>query len=477
MTVLTSHRPNRPLIWPDSVLAIQDWLLETDQPVYIVGGAVRDAYLHRPIHDLDLVTPTDAIGLGRRMADHFDGDVYIMDRERDVVRVLTESQMQGKLVIDIARFRGDNLFADLVDRDFTFNAMAVDMRGDLNMLIDPLEGEKDLIEKVIRTCAKTALDDDPARALRAIRQSVQFTARIEPKTRQAIRDVTSRLNEVSSERIRDEFFKLLGVDKPTAALRAAETLGLLRYVIPETDWFRDDQDGWQYTLQTVEKLSNIVRTISPKRTDLTAAVFDLGMVVMSLDMFRGELQDHLAAEWPNERQHKDLLLFGALLHHLDRADESVSGEMAERLAVDLRLSNPEKQRLVTMIRYRQWPGAFIGEPSDLDMHRFWQQLDVAGIDVCLLYLASYLASAGTNLKQDDWLIQLACVQTLFHAYFKRHDDVVAPPSVIDGTQLMEVLNLEPGPQIGQLLNSIREAQVTGAVKSMEDALNLARQQL
>ena len=477
MTALTPRRPNRPLIWPDSVLDLQDWLLEADQPVYIVGGAVRDAYLHRSIHDLDLATPTNAIGLGRRLADQFDGDVYIMDHERDVVRVLTETPMQGKLVIDIARFRGDDLFADLVDRDFTFNAMAVDMRGDLNMLIDPLDGEKDLSEKVIRACAETAIQDDPVRALRAIRQSVQFTARIEPETREALRDVAARLNEASPERIRDEFFKLLAVNKPTAALRAAETLGLLRYVVPEVDVIRDDQDGWQYTLQTVEKLYNILLTISPKRTDLTAAVFDLGMVVMSLDVYRTELQDHIAAEWPNERQHGTLLLFGALLHHLDREDESVNVEIAERLAVDLRLSNPEKQRLGTMIRYRQWPAAFTDEPSDLDMHRYWRQLGSAGIDVCLLYLASYLARTGTDLKQDDWLIQLERVQTLCHAYFKRHDEVIAPPSVIDGNQLMEALNLEPGPQIGQLLDVIREAQVTGDVTSMDDALELARQQL
>src|SRR5690606_23960871 len=117
--------------------------------------------------------------------------------------------MDGLLVFDVASLRGPDLLADLSDRDFTLNAMAVDLNGDLGMLIDPLGGENDSIGRMIRQCGPDSLPSDPLRALRAVRQSVQLGARIEKETLAAGRSVVPRLRDVSPERVRDEFFRIL----------------------------------------------------------------------------------------------------------------------------------------------------------------------------------------------------------------------------------------------------------------------------
>jgi tRNA nucleotidyltransferase/poly(A) polymerase len=473
--LLTPRDPLRPLWWSDAVLDLQDTLSNDDSPIYIVGGAVRDAFLHRPIHDLDIATPNSAIRLGKKIANALKGDFYVLDEERDVARAIAET-IDGRLEIDVARFRAEDLLSDLQDRDFTINAMAVDLKADISQLIDPLNGEDDLLKRIIRRCSDHSMSDDPIRALRAVRQSIQFKGRIEPETLKDIRSVANRLTDTSPERVRDEFFKLLDGTKPASALRVADTLGLLAQIIPEIEGLRDlalpppSIDGWSHTLATIEKLHGILHTISPHRTDETAAVFDFGMVVMALDVYRSKLQAHLGRKFPNDRSYAAVLLLAALLHHAPLHD-------AEARAEALRLSNDEKKRLIAIVQHHDLIMNMPRMLSDLDIHRFWHGLGESGVDICLFTLADHLGAAGNELKQDVWIALIDYVKVLLDAYYVRYDEVVAPPQLLDGNRLMSELGLEPGPQIGKLLDDIREGQVMGEVQSAEDALNIARRSL
>lgn len=478
MTSLTPRQPRRPLIWPDAVLDLADLLSLTDDEVFIVGGAVRDAYLHRPLKDLDLITPRDAIRLARRLANYFHGDFFVMDAERDVARALVTTP-QGRLNIDVARLRADTLYDDLLDRDFTINAMAVDLRDGLDLLIDPLEGETDLNNRLIRRCAPDALANDPIRALRAVRQSVQLGCRITPETLADIRAQAGRLYaEVSPERVRDEFFKLLGGTKPVAALRVADALGLLSEIVPVVS-ARKAADAWQTTLLRVEKLERLLMAISPARTDETAANFELGIAVMGLDRFRSSLQAHLAATWPNDRPHTALLLLAALLLPVTAGETVALAPLVEAL----RLSNAEEKRLAPLLRTDSAVEHVLAltEITPLIAHRFWRPLGEAGVDACLLALASYNADAGltapTGERQDNWIALIERARALLDAYYLHHDTVVQPPPLVDGSLLQRELGLKPGPRIGHLLDQVREAQVTGAVSSTEEALALARELL
>ena len=150
--------PPPQLSWTDFVNDLAD-LLRTRQvntPLYLVGGAVRDAYLRRAITDIDIAVDGDAVSLARRVADWLEGDVFIMDRERGVARVFV-TRPGERIRVDFARFRGGTLEQDLRDRDFTMNAMAVDLLGDLQVLIDPLAGITDLRQKVLRCCSSCSM--------------------------------------------------------------------------------------------------------------------------------------------------------------------------------------------------------------------------------------------------------------------------------------------------------------------------------
>lgn len=480
MTDLTPHRPQtRLMLWSDTILDIQEKILtlNIDVPVYIIGGAVRDSFLHLPIKDIDLATPSDSIKVARKIANAFDGDIFIMDAERGVARTFIDTD-DGQLTIDVSAYRGDDLSADITGRDFTVNAMAVDLLGDLQLLIDPLNGEADATQKVIRRCSPQSISDDPIRALRAVRQSTQMKFRIEPETIKDMRQYGVHIMETSPERVRDEFFKILGLKRAPIAIKVLHQLGFLQQILPETQELDDKIlpspnvfDGWKQAVETIENVVGIMDTISYRRSDSTAASFAYGMVAMQLDRFRKELNERLSMVYPEGRSHTALLVLASLIHHVENPSQ-----VANQISDDLRLSNPEKKRLVTMIaNYKV--SQTVDYTSPLDVHRFWYPIRDSGIDAILLGLADYLATYGNELVQDDWLIQVERALMLLFAFYVQQEEVVSPKPFIDGNDLMQTFDLKGGRIIGELLTMLREAQVIGTVTSSEEALQRAEQYL
>ncbi len=463
MSDLTPKRIQAPLVWDDVILDLQDLLRAHEPPVYLVGGAVRDAYLRRPMKDVDLVTGGSGLALGRTIANRLGGAFYPLDSERDVGRAILDTP-DGRLVLDAARFRGGDLRSDLVDRDFTINALAVEMAGDLDVVLDVVGGVDDLANKILRRCSPQSLANDPVRALRAVRQSVQFGFRIEAATLADVRGVGARLLDVSIERVRDEYFKLLALPRAALALRVLASIGLLHVLLPELDSLPPEQ--WQQMLAAVERWSDIYLTISPQRTDETAAQFSLGTMVVALDRFRGSLQAHTGAVWADERQHRALMTLALLL-------SPFGAETAEAYAVRLHLSNDERARLATVARSLDSFGA-LGDLNPTAIYRFWKRTRAAGVDVILLGLAKYLGEAGVRLNQTEWLKQVERAQILLDAYFDQREQLVDPPTLVNGSDLMRALGISAGRHVGDLLEQIREAQVNGLVTTAGDALDFAR---
>ncbi len=496
---LDLQRPNRPLLWSPVVDAVCA-AIPAEAGAYLVGGVVRDAYLHRPIHDIDLATPGDGNPVARRIADALGGAYYPLDAERGVGRAIIPWE-DGKIIVDVAQFRGPDLLADLRLRDFTVNALAVPVEGERARAIDPLGGMADLERKVVRRCGPESIARDPVRGLRAIRASVDFGLRIEPETLADVRAHASRLADASPERVRDEFLNLLGSAKPGAALDAAARVGLLSPVIPELDPLAEitqtaphQYDVWRHTLQTVERLDTLLRVVGPQRDLRDASNIGFGAVALALGHLRSQLSEHLRMTWANDRPHRTLLLLAALLHDTGTADtrtvddqggvhfyghEHASRSSASGVGARLRLSRDEIARLATVTGHHMRPHwlASAEQLSARAIYRFWRDTGPAGVDVCLLALADYLATVGPTLDQDVWVAYVETVQTLLNSYFLDYERAVAPPPLLDGRDVMRAFHLKGGPEIGAILEALREAQVSGDVRTRDDALAWVRRYL
>jgi hypothetical protein len=208
-----------------------------------------------------------------------------------------------------------------------------------------------------------------------------------------------------------------------------------------------------------------VRNIGPQRTDETAAQFALGMVVMALDRYRAQLNAHLQQTHGGFRPHRALLVLASLLAPFGPKLAAAEGRA-------LRLSGEECAWLehATLA----WPAALeLREPDALAMHRYWRPVGSAGLDGLLLALASTLAAQHMALDQDAWVRQVEAARLLLWAWFDLRDTVIEPTPLVSGTDLMKALRLRPGPKVGTLLDALREAQVSGSIATVEDALNLA----
>jgi hypothetical protein len=472
--------PLRPLEWPADFDPIWEALGKTNLPCYVVGGSVRDGLLGRPIHDLDIAVPTSAIRTARRLADQVEGKLYILDQERDVARVLAPSAT-GTIIVDIARYRSSDLSGDLADRDFTINAIACDVVNHPDQIIDPHDGEADLIARKLRRCSPDAIASDPVRILRAVRLSAELGFQIERETRQDCLRYRSALQQISPERKRDEFFKLLGLDRASAGMRALHHLGVLDELSPELARSMQ-QDQVPSVPAMIDRVRALTKTVLHARGADATASFQTGMFASQTGSFRQTLIDHMQVVWADGRSHLSLLSFMILF--VPRIDLSTPGEYRNErplralllsLMEPFRLSNDESQRVVHALAAYTSRQAHDGPLDRLAIHRYWYRYDRAGIDGLLLWLAAYLAQGVDRFQQDKWLTMVGQAGELLDAMVNHADTLVNPALPVNGDDLMRHFAIPRGPVIGRMLTAVREAVAVGSVVTSEAAYSLAEQ--
>ncbi|GAB6275977.1 MAG: HD domain-containing protein [Rectinema sp.] len=220
---------------------IADRLIQNGKKAYLVGGAVRDAFLKRPVTDFDIATdatPWECLQLFPRAiptgVKH--GTITVIPRSHKYKIEITTFRTEGTYTDgrhpDNVAFIAD-IFQDLSRRDFTINAMAFDLAH--TTFLDPFEGKRDLVRRIIRAVGNPLdrFHEDGLRTIRAIRFATQLGFVIEPATLNAIAECSDSLFKISAERIRDEFSKILGAQKPSVGLQLLLDTGTIEAIIPE----------------------------------------------------------------------------------------------------------------------------------------------------------------------------------------------------------------------------------------------------
>jgi tRNA nucleotidyltransferase (CCA-adding enzyme) len=217
---------------------------ETGIALYLVGGALRDLLLGRGVADVDLVVEEDALGFAARLARELGAAVLLHRRfgtavlslpDGERLDVATARAEEYERAGALPRVRAGSIEDDLARRDFTVNAMAMEIaRAKRAALIDPFGGRNDLRSKLVRALHPRSFDDDPTRAFRAVRYANRLGFRIESSTRGAIRAAVAAgaVNAISGDRLRREIRLLFAEPNRAAAARALAALGLSRTIHP-----------------------------------------------------------------------------------------------------------------------------------------------------------------------------------------------------------------------------------------------------
>jgi tRNA nucleotidyltransferase/poly(A) polymerase len=472
--------------------------------IYLVGGAVRDMLLNRLSPDFDFAVPSNAIRLARRVANALGADFMVLDEERDTGRVIAHEADSSRIFLDFAAYRGENLEADLRDRDFTINAIAFDLQR--GILIDPLNGAADLRAKTIRACSPNSLQTDPVRILRAVRQAAAFGFKIQLETRKAMKEAVHLLPSVSPERLRDEVFKILEGKKPEASIRALEMLGVLPHLLPELSALKGVtqsephvDDVWEHTLAVLGYLENILGALAPDyNPDATNDLFT-GLLTLRIGRYREQFAQHFADALNTDRSVRAALFFAALYHDVEKpSTRSVDGggrisfvehenqgaNTTVKRALAFNLSNDEVERIRKIVKFHIRFHFLTSrlerdqqEPSRKAIYSFFKDTGEAGVDLVLLGLADLRGRRGSSLSQENWTAALEVARILLENYWEKREEIIAPPRLLDGNELMKELNLQPGRIVGQLLEAIREGQAIGKIRTREQAVTFAHEHL
>lgn len=402
-----------------STLSPQSWPFSLDllpQTVYLVGGAVRDALLKRRAGylDLDFVLPADAVKIAQKIALHYQAGFVLLDAERQIARVVFE-----QATADFAQQEGDSLETDLKRRDFTINTIAYNPHT--GELIDPLQGCTDLQRGWLCMVSPANLQDDPLRLLRAYRQAAQLGFKIEPNTQMMIRQLAPQIALVAAERVRVELGHLLDSSKGTPWLIAAWEDGLIG------TWFN------QATSMGFAQL----KAVDSAFAALAAIWANLGQELVQT------VRPSVKTSW----------LAIAKLASLVTADPA----LAEVELQHLKYSRAEIRAVTTALKSLP---QLQSKPQSLQQ-QYLLFRDVGTVFPTIVVLA---VATGTEIE---------AIAPLINRYLTPDDPVAHPIPLIAGKELMQALQLPPGPKVGELLTEIALAQVEGKISTPAAALQLA----
>jgi putative nucleotidyltransferase with HDIG domain len=189
-----------------------------------------------------------------------------------------------------------------------------------------------------------------------------------------------------------------------------------------------------------------------------------------LDLLRLSALFHDAGKGETQSEENGRIRF---LGH-DKVGAAIAGRRLRQLAFSNEAVNHVKQTVTGHMRPLWLVENQGGKPTRRAVYRYFRDIKTAGLDVALLSLADHLATYNGPGNEEQWSNLLNLTAALFDYFFQRYTEVVAPPPLLDGRQLMAALNLEPGPEIGRLLRLIEEAQAAGDITTAKEAILFAQ---
>jgi len=449
--------------------------------LYLVGGFLRDLALRRTKEnpDFDFCLKKGAISFAKLLAKKIKAGFVVLDKEHGASRVV--KKIKNKVyTFDFTDFRGKSLADDLLHRDFTINAIALELEnifGDgewENSLIDPYQGRKDLETKTIKIVNKSAFIEDPLRILRAFSFSCTLGFVIDKDTLRAMKLDKGKLTNVSGERIRDELFKIFDSSSAFEYLVMMDELKILKIIFPEIEIMRGLNQGpyhhldvWLHSLETVRQFEGLIKELKNYN----------------------EIQDYINESIAGDRKRRALIKLGSLLHDIGKpaalrqedgkikfhGHERIGSEMAEVILRRLKLSCDEINSLDKMILWHLRPG-YLADNEELTpraIFRYFRDTGGEAVSILLLSIADQRATKGRLTTKGSRIHHEKIVFDLIKEYFRRKKEKKLP-RLINGNDLIKKLKLTPSKLIGKILSEIEELQAIGKITNKQEALEAAR---
>ncbi|MDP2637395.1 MAG: HD domain-containing protein [bacterium] len=434
---------------PQEVETVVETLSKNGFEAAVVGGCVRDLLRKKEPEDWDVATNATPEEVQKLFPSNF------YDNKFFTVTIKTESENPKLKEIEVTTYRAEfkyldrrrpeevkyaqNLEEDLLRRDFTMNAIALRPKRSLGQehpklrlgleIVDPFEGQKDLKAKLIRAVgnAEERFQEDALRMLRAVRFFATLGFSLEPETRKAIHKNASLLKEISQERTRDEFVKILMSERAFEAVQELQDLGLLSFIVPEL------LEGWGVGQNKHHKYTVWEHNI---RSLLFAT-----QKSWSLEVRLASLLHDVAKPRVKKGEGADSTFHG---------HEVVGANMAKDILSRLRFPQKTVEKVTKLIRYHMFYYN-VGEVTDYSVRKLVRNIGSESIEELLQVRQADRIGSGVPKAEPYKLRHLR------YMLEKVSQDPILPKMLaVKGNDIMEQLKIEPGPKVGQILDILLE---------------------
>src|SRR6187402_1311228 len=421
----------------------------------IVGGPVRDALLGHLTHDLDFTTDAHADTI-LRIVKPISTAQWDVGREFGTIGARVRDAKTGTLEqVEITTYRadsydgvtrkptvefGDTLDGDLARRDFTVNAMA--LRVPARTLVDPSGGVEDLVARRLRTPAdpRVSFGDDPLRMLRAARFSAQLGFDVDPATVEAMAQLRETLSIVSPERIQSELVRLLQTDDPVRGIRLLVDTGLMDLFLPEVPALRLEVDEHHHHKDVYEHSLTVLRqAIALERTRNPDAAPDVPLRLAALLHDIGK---------PSTRKLEPG--GGVTFHHHDVRGSRLARKRLQALRFDSDTTTVVSRLIELHLRFF---GYSEGAWTDSAVRRYVRD---AGAELDRLHILTRADVTTRNRRKADRLGFAYDDLEERIAQLAEAEGIAAVRPDLDGEQIMQILDLSPGREVGEAYRFLLE---------------------
>ena len=437
-----------------SILEIAGSLGEKKEiEVYVVGGFVRDLLMGSPINDIDLMTVGEGIPFAEMLANEL-GRKKVVPFEKFGTALIPGNDIQ----IEVATARKENyegnsrkpseiiytdLEGDLLRRDFTINAMAMNITPLLfGELTDPYGGISDIKKKIIKTPLDPdeTFSEDPLRMMRAAYFASKLGFKLDESCLRSIKRQISRIGIVSTERIRDEFIKILTTDKPSIGLVILQKTGLMKTVFPEINvmYGMDQTPEWHHKdifAHTLQVVDNSAKLSDKMKIRFAALVHDIAKpITRRVDKEKG---------------------------YTFHGHDAIGGKMIDTVAKRMKLSNDLKDYLKKLTLLHLRPIALVKNiVTDSAVRRL---IVAAGEDLKDLMILCRADITTKNPKRvKRYLKNFEKVEEKM-ANVNKRDEMIAFQSPVRGDEIMSICGLKEGTKVGVIKKAIEEAILEGLI--------------
>jgi poly(A) polymerase len=417
----------------------------------LVGGPVRDAILGRLGNDLDFTTdahPLETKKILKAWADNvWDTGIAfgtiagkLGDTTVEVTTYRTEKYTEESRNPEVEY--GDSIDGDLSRRDFTVNAMALELTTPTPEFIDPFNGIDDLAKKVLRTpvSAEQSFSDDPLRMMRAARFASQLNFTVSDDVKNAMHNMASRISIISAERVRDEFVKLLMSPHPRIGISLLVDLGIAAYVLPEIPQLRLEIDEHHHHKDVYEHSITVLEQAITQEERLGGPNLVIRLAALLHDIGKPKTRNLIAGG-------------GVSFHH----HEVVGARLSKKRLRELRFDNETIEAVETLVAlHLRFHGYGEGEWTDSAVRRYVRD---AGDLLIHLHVLTRADCTTRNIKKAERLSRTydSLEDRILTLMEEEELSKIRPD--LDGAQVMKLLEIKPSAQVGQALDFLMELRM------------------